>query len=40
VFNKKPEPPKTKLSELDVGPVTDADSLKQLPQKRPDEEEE
>ncbi len=31
VFNKKPQPPKYKLSELDTGPVTDADALKQLP---------
>jgi serine/threonine protein kinase len=37
VFNKKPQPPKYKLSELQLGPVTDADSLKQLPQ-RPDDQ--
>ena len=29
VFSKKPQPPKFKLSELDVGPVVDVDSLKQ-----------
>ncbi|MBC8870160.1 MAG: serine/threonine protein kinase [Planctomycetes bacterium] len=38
VFNRKPQPPKKKLSELDVGPVTDADQLKQMPQRRLDEE--
>ncbi len=32
VFTKKPQPPKFKLSELDAGPVVNADSLKQLPQ--------
>lgn len=32
IFNKKPQPPKVKLSEMQLGPVTDADSLKQLPQ--------
>jgi serine/threonine protein kinase len=32
IFTKKPQPPKFKLSELDAGPVVDADSLKQLPQ--------
>lgn len=37
VFNKKPQPPKLRLSEMQLGPVTDADSLKQLPQ-RPDED--
>ena len=31
IFAKKPQPPKFKLSELDTGPVTDADALKQLP---------
>ena len=34
IFNKKPQPPKIKLSELDVGPITDADALKNLPQAR------
>jgi serine/threonine-protein kinase len=38
VFNRKPPIPKRKLSELDVGPVTDADQLKQLPQKPLDKE--
>lgn len=38
VFNKKPEPPKKKLSELDVGPVTDAEALKHLPPRHTDEE--
>lgn len=33
IFNKKPQPPKHKLSELQLGAVTDADSLKQLPQR-------
>jgi serine/threonine protein kinase len=32
IFNKKPQPPKVKLSEMQLGPVTDADALKQLPQ--------
>ena len=32
IFNKKPQPPKVKLSDLDVGPITDADALKNLPQ--------
>jgi serine/threonine protein kinase len=36
VFVKKPQPPRCKLSELDVGPVTDADALKQLPQRPSD----
>lgn len=36
IFNKKPQPPKKKLSELDVGPITDMDALKNLPQARPD----
>jgi serine/threonine protein kinase len=40
VFSRKPPIPKLKLSELDVGPVTDADQLKQLPQKPLDEEDE
>jgi eukaryotic-like serine/threonine-protein kinase len=31
VFSKKPQPPDYKLSDLDTGPVTDADALKQLP---------
>ncbi|MCH5373994.1 MAG: serine/threonine protein kinase, partial [Planctomycetes bacterium] len=31
IFSKKPQPPGYKLSELDTGPVTDADALKQLP---------
>ncbi len=43
IFNKKPQPPKFKLSEMEVGPVTDADALKQLPQRpakgQPTEEE-
>jgi hypothetical protein len=39
VFNKKPQRPKFKLSELDAGPVVDADSLKQLPQRRGEEDE-
>lgn len=38
IFNKKPQPPKVKLSEMDVGPITDADALKNLPQARPAEE--
>lgn len=37
LFNKKPSVPLRKLSELDVGPVTDADALKHLPT-RDDEE--
>lgn len=37
LFNKKPAVPLRKLSELDVGPVTDADALKHLPT-RDDEE--
>lgn len=37
IFNKKPQPPKHKLSELQLGPVTDADSLKHLPQRADDE---
>jgi serine/threonine protein kinase len=28
IFNKKPTPPKVKLSELEVGPITDAEALK------------
>lgn len=40
IFNRKPPIPKRKLSELDVGPVTDADQLKQLPQKPLDEQDE
>lgn len=42
IFNKKPQPPKFKLSELQLGPVMDADALKQLPQSgrgQPTEEE-
>jgi serine/threonine protein kinase len=31
IFAKKPQAPKVKLSQLEVGPVTDADALKQLP---------
>ncbi len=31
LFVKRPQPPKHKLSELQVGPVMDADALKQLP---------
>ena len=37
IFNKKPQPPKLKLSEMQLGPVTDADSLKQLPQRPSDD---
>ena len=37
IFNKKPRPPKHKLSELQLGPVTDADALKQLPHRHDDE---
>lgn len=33
LFNKKPQPPKVKLSEMQLGPVTDADALKQMPQR-------
>lgn len=36
IFSKKPQPPKKKLSELDIGPVTDVDALKNLPQQRPE----
>jgi serine/threonine protein kinase len=36
IFSKKPQIPKCKLSDLDIGPVTDPDALKNLPQKRPD----
>lgn len=32
IFVKKPQPPKLKLSQMQLGPVTDADALKQLPQ--------
>ena len=42
IFVKKPQPPKLKLSEMQLGPVTDADALKQLPQSgkgQPTEEE-
>ena len=42
IFNKKPQPPKLKLSEMQLGPVMDADALKQLPQSgrgQPTEEE-
>jgi len=42
IFNKKPQPAKFKLSEMQLGPVTDADDLKQLPQSgrgQPTEEE-
>ena len=38
VFTKKPPQPKFKLSELDAGPVVDADSLKQLPKRPTDED--
>lgn len=42
VFSKKPKPPKVRLSELNVGPVTDVEALKQLPkagsQDQPEEE--
>jgi serine/threonine protein kinase len=37
VFSKKPQPPEYKLSQLDTGPVTDADALKQLPRAGSDE---
>lgn len=40
IFNKKPQPPAHKLSELQLGPVTDADALKHLPQRADDEEQE
>jgi serine/threonine protein kinase len=33
LFIKKPQPPKVKLSEMQLGPVTDADALKQMPQR-------
>jgi serine/threonine protein kinase len=33
IFTKKPQPPERRLSEMDVGPVTDADALKQIPQR-------
>jgi serine/threonine-protein kinase len=39
IFHKKPQPPKVKLSDLDVGPITDADALKNLPQARSGSEE-
>ncbi len=38
VFSKKPPVPDYKLSELDAGPVVDADSLKQLPKRSTDED--
>jgi serine/threonine-protein kinase len=38
IFNKKPQPPKVKLSDLDVGPITDADALKNLPPSRTDKQ--
>jgi eukaryotic-like serine/threonine-protein kinase len=37
IFSKKPQPPEYKLSQLDTGPVTDADALKQLPRAGSDE---
>jgi len=37
IFSKKPQPPDFKLSQLDTGPVTDADALKQLPRAESDE---
>jgi serine/threonine protein kinase len=40
IFTKKPEPPKKKLSELDVAPLTDVDSLKQTGPKQETEEDE
>jgi serine/threonine protein kinase len=40
VFSKKPQPPKFKLSELDSGPVVDAESLKQLPQASTEDDDE
>lgn len=36
IFSKKPQPPEFKLSQLDTGPVTDADALKQLPRAESD----
>lgn len=33
LFTKKPQAPKVKLSEMQLGPVTDADALKQMPQR-------
>ena len=39
VFVKKPQIPEHKLSELDVGPITDTDALKQMPQRKVAEEE-
>ena len=38
VFTKKPPQPDYKLSELDAGPVVDADALKQLPKRSTDED--
>ena len=39
IFAKKPQPPKVRLSELNVGPVTDVDALKQLPKSSEQEDE-
>ncbi len=38
IFSKKPQPPEFKLSQLDTGPVTDADALKQLPRAESDQD--
>ena len=38
IFQRKPAAPRVKLSELDIGPLTDVDQLKQLPQRPRDEE--
>jgi hypothetical protein len=40
LFAKKPVLPKGKLSDLALGPLTDADALKQLPQRPGDEQQE
>jgi eukaryotic-like serine/threonine-protein kinase len=40
LFSKKPQPPKHRLSEMNVGPVTDVDALKQLPKASAQEENE
>ena len=36
IFSKKPQPPEFKLSQLDTGPITDADAWKQLPRAESD----
>jgi hypothetical protein len=40
VFIKKPQPPECKLSEMQLGPITDTDALKQVPQRRSADEDE